>query len=298
MPRIAYVNGHYLPFGEAGVHIEDRGLQFADAVYEVVAVVDGVLADLDAHMARLARSLHEIRIENAPRPEALIVAMRQTIRRNRVTWGLLYIQIGRGVASRDHGFPTNVKPGVVITCKSFDYKGLAKRLAEGVSVKTMADERWDRPDIKSVSLLPNVLAKQAAREVGAYEAWLVDKDGYVTEGSSTNAWIVTDGKTLVTRALSGAILPGITRQIVMQMADAEGFVVEERPFTAAEAQGAKEAFLTSSSGGPVAVVRIDDQPVGNGVPGEVAGRLAAAYKAHLASMARDPDAAVKKLSGL
>ena len=298
MPRIAYVNGRYVPFADAGVHIEDRGLQFADAVYEVIAVVDGVLADLGPHMDRLDRSLREVCIDNAPPRQVLILAMEQTLRRNRVRWGLVYLQIGRGVAKRDHAFPDEVTPGVVITCRPYDYVAFAKRLAEGVSVQTMLDERWDRPDIKSVSLLPNVLAKQAARDAGAYEAWLVDANGNVTEGSSTNAWIVTDGKTLVTRALSNAILPGITRQVVKDMAAKEGMAVEERPFTVAEAQAAKEAFLTSSSGGPVPVVTIDGQTVANGAPGEVTRRLADLYRAHLAALARDPVAADRRLQGL
>ena len=297
MSRIAYVNGQYVPFADAGVHIEDRGLQFADSVYEVVAVVDGSLADLDAHIARLKRSLREIRIDNAPSAAALKVAMRETIARNRVKWALLYIQIGRGVAKRDHGFPAHGRAGVVITCRYFDYRAVATRIRDGVAIATVPDERWDRADIKSTSLLPNVLAKQAAREAGAFEAWMVDADGFITEGSSTTAWIVADGGTLVTRPLSNAILPGITRAIIFDLARAEGLQIDERAFSVEEAMAAKEAFLTSSSGGPVPVVRIDDQSVGNGAPGEFAARLADLYREHLASYAGDRLAALKRLSG-
>ena len=303
MPRIAYVNGRYLPFAEAGVHVEDRGLQFADAVYEVIAIIDGRVADEMAHLDRLDRSMREIRLGNPPSRARLRVAMRQTIKRNRMIWGMLYIQVGRGVAPRDHGFPAHTSPSVVMTCRPFSIPALVKRVTEGVDITTMADDRWARPDIKATSLLPNVLAKQAARDTGAFEAWLVDKDGFITEGSSTNAWIVTDGDTLVTRPLSNAILAGITRQTVMDSARADGLVIEERAFTVDEAKAAKEAFLTSTTGGPVPVVRIDDQnigpngPSGNNVPGGITKTLIESYRRHLASFARDPAAAFKKLSG-
>ena len=297
MPRIAYVNGRYLPFAEAGVHVEDRGLQFADAVYEVIAVIDGRLADEDAHLDRLDRSLREIRLSSAPSRAVLRVAMRQTIKRNRVSYGMLYMQVGRGVAPRDHGFPANAVPSVVMTCRPFSIPALVKRLTEGVGIATMPDERWARPDIKATSLLPNVLAKQAARDTGAFEAWLVDGDGFITEGSSTNAWIVTDAGTLVTRPLSNAILAGITRDLVMAQAREQGLMVEERAFTVDEAKAAKEAFLTSTTGGPVPVVRIDDRPISNGAPGSMTEDLVMAYRRHLASFARDPAAAFKKLSG-
>ncbi|MFN3230965.1 MAG: D-amino-acid transaminase [Alphaproteobacteria bacterium] len=297
MSRIAYVNGRYVPLADAGVHIEDRGMQFADAVYEVVAVVDGELADLDAHLDRLAYSLREVRIENAPGTASLQVAMRQTVRRNRVKWGLLYLQIGRGVARRDHAFPAEGPASVVMTCRAYDYGALAAKLRDGVAIATVPDERWARPDIKSTSLLANVLAKQAARDKGAFEAWMVDDDGFITEGSSTTAWIVTDGETLVTRPLSRAILPGITRAVAEELARADNLTVEERAFTVEEAKGAKEAFLTSTSGGPVPVVEIDGETVGNGMPGLVTGRLAALYRMHLASYSKDPAAALKVLSG-
>lgn len=303
MPRIAYVNGRYLPFAEAGVHVEDRGLQFADAVYEVIAVIDGRVADEMAHLDRLDRSMREIRLSNPPSRTVLGIAMRQTIKRNRMIWGMLYIQVGRGAAPRDHGFPAHTTPGVVMTCRPLNIPALVKRVTEGVDITTMADDRWARPDIKATSLLPNVLAKQAARDTGAFEAWLVDKDGFITEGSSTNAWIVTDGDTLVTRPLSNAILAGITRQTVMDSARADGLVIEERAFTVDEAKAAKEAFLTSTTGGPVPVVRIDDQnigpngPSGNSVPGGITKTLIESYRRHLASFARDPAAAFKKLSG-
>ena len=298
MPRIAYVNGRYLPFAEAGVHVEDRGLQFADAVYEVIAVIDGQLTDETAHLDRLDRSMREIRLVNPPLRAHLRVAMRQTIKRNRVSYGMLYMQVGRGVAPRDHGLPADATPSVVMTCRPFSIPALVKRLTEGVGIATMPDDRWARPDIKATSLLPNVLAKQAARDEGAFEAWLVDEKGFITEGSSTNAWIVTDAGTLVTRPLSTAILAGITRDLVMAQALEQGLMVEERAFTVDEAKAAREAFLTSTTGGPVPVVRIDDRPISNGAPGTLTDGLIATYRRHLASFARDPAAAFKKLSGI
>jgi D-alanine transaminase len=281
MSRIAYVNGRYAPLRDAMVNVEDRGYQFSDGVYEVCEVRGGRLVDERRHMERLARSLGELRIPMPMPAKALSVVFHEVVRRNRVRWGIVYLQITRGVARRDHAFPpASTKPSVVVTARNLDLAGAEKLAADGVAVITVPENRWDRVDIKSVSLLPNVLAKQAAREQGAREAWFVDKQGYVTEGSSSNAWIVTrDGK-LVTRQPDNAILRGITRTVVLGMLETHGLKLEERAFTVAEAQGAREAFITSASQIVLPVVKIDGRPVGNGAPGLIATALRRDFHTH------------------
>ena len=281
MSRVAYVNGRYLPHRAASVHVEDRGYQFADGVYEVCEVRGGRLIDERRHMERLARSLHELRIRMPMKSSSLGVVLRETSRRNRVRDGLVYLQITRGVARRDHAFPAAVTPpSVVVTARSIDVAKGEQAAANGVAVITVADNRWDRVDIKSVSLLPNVLAKQAAREAGAAEAWFVDSNGYVTEGSSTNAYIVTRDGRIITRATDHGILRGITRTVLSDVAAAQGLKMEERRFTVEEAQAAREAFITSATQVVMPVVSIDGRPVGNGAPGLVATELRRDYHAH------------------
>jgi D-alanine transaminase len=281
MSRIAYVNGRYLPHGAASVHVEDRGYQFSDGVYEVCEVRGGSIIDQRRHLARLKRSLHELRIEMPMSEAALAIVMRECMRRNRVRDGLIYLQITRGVARRDHGFPPpGTRPSVVVTAHGMDVAGSERTAADGVAVITVPDNRWQRVDIKSISLLPNVLAKQAARENGAKEAWFVDHAGHVTEGSSSNAWIVTRGGKVVTRPADNGILRGITRTVLIDVIRAQGLEFEERPFTVEEAYGAREAFLTSASQIVMPVVRIDDRPVGNGAPGSVATALRAEFHRH------------------
>jgi D-alanine transaminase len=281
MSRIAYVNGRYRPLAEAAVNVEDRGYQFSDGVYEVCEVRAGRLIDERRHMERLARSLSELRIAMPMSPAALSVVLRETVRRNRVRWGIVYLQITRGVARRDHAFPpTGTAPSVVVTARNLDLAQAERLAAEGVAVVTVPDNRWERVDIKSVSLLPNVLAKQTAREQGAREAWFVDREGRITEGSSSNAWIVTrDGK-VVTRHADHAILSGITRAVVQDVLAAQGLKLEERPFTLEEAHAAREAFLTSASQIVLPVVKIDGRPVGNGAPGLVATALRRDFHRH------------------
>ena len=281
MSRIAYVNGRYLPRREATVHVEDRGYQFADGVYEVCEVRDGRLIDERRHVERLQRSLGELRIRLPMSPAALGVVMRETIRRNRVHDGIVYLQITRGVARRDHAFPPpGTRPSIVVTARNLDMARSERAAAQGVAVVTLPDNRWERVDIKSISLLPNVLAKQAAREQGAGEAWFVDRDGKVTEGSSSNAWIVTMGGKVVTRAADKGILRGITRTVLIGAIEAQGLTLEERPFTVEEAYGAREAFLTAASQVVLPVVRIDGRPVGNGAPGSVATALRKDFHRH------------------
>lgn len=274
MSRIAYVNGRYLPHAEAGVHIEDRGYQFSDGVYEVCEIRDGRLIDEQRHIARLRRSLGELRIGWPLKPSALAVVMREVVRRNRVRDGIIYLQVTRGVAPRNHAFPTgDVAPALVVTAHATDTALLARRAEQGVSVITVPENRWTRVDIKSVSLLPNVLAKQKARESGAFEAWFVDSKGLVTEGSSSNAWIVTSAGSIVTRSAEAGILRGITRTGVIEVAAGEAYPIEERAFSVAEAQSASEAFVTSASLNVTAVVNIDGVVIGSGRPGPVANRL-------------------------
>lgn len=276
MPRIAYVNGQYVPHQEASIHIEDRGYQFADGVYEVTPVLQGTLVDEDPHLDRLERSLRELRIDMPMSRAAFKLVGAEVMRRNRLTNGFIYMQVTRGVAPRDHKFPKSAKPAVVMTTRQTRLPS-EKVLSEGVGVATSPDIRWQRCDIKSVSLLPNILAKQQAVEAGAYEAWMIDAEGRVTEGSSTNAWIVTSDNKLVTRNVSNSILNGITRMTLLKVAAAEGVTLEERAFTLEEAKTAKEAFLTSSSNFVMPVTRIDDQPVGNGHPGLLTMRLREGY---------------------
>jgi len=276
MPRQAYVNGRYVPHGAAVVHIEDRGYQFADGVYEVVPVVRGRLIDEDPHLDRLERSLGELEIAMPMTRHALKLVSRQLMRRNRLSNGFVYMQVTRGVAPRDHKFPRAARPALVMTTRQMSPPS-GQAVAEGVGVITIPDLRWKRCDIKSVSLLPNVLGKQSAVTAGAYEAWMVDPEGRVTEGTSTNAWIVTQDNELVTREAGTSILNGITRLRLIELLRQDGVTFAERPFSVEEARQAREAFLTSSTNFVMPVTRIDGEPIGNGHPGLVTGRLRDAY---------------------
>ena len=281
MSRIAYVNGRYLPHAQAAVSIEDRGYQFADGVYEVCEVNGGRLVDETRHMARLARSLRELRMARPMSAKALSHVLRETVRRNRVREGIVYVQVTRGIAPRDFPFPAaGTRSSLVVTSRSFDRARLEQQAEKGIDVVTVPDVRWQRVDIKSVALLPNVLAKQAARDKGAREAWMVDGQGRVTEGASSNAWIVTRDGVLVTRPLDTGILPGITRSVVMDELKAQGIKVEERAFTVEEAYAAREAFVTSASQIVMPVVSIDGKPVGNGAPGLITSGLRRDYHRH------------------
>lgn len=274
MSRIAYVNGRYLPYAQAAVHVEDRGYQFSDGVYEVCEVRGGKLVDERRHMERLARSLSELQIALPMPLNVLGIVMRETIERNRVRDGIVYLQVTRGVAKRDHAFPVpEIKPSVVVLARSKDRAKGEAMAAAGISIITVPENRWDRVDIKSVGLLPNVLARQQAREAGAGEAWFVDRDGFVTEASSSNAWIVTRDKKIVTRPAEHGILRGITRTVVLEVAKKLGHTIEERPFTVKEALDASETFITAATQIVMPVVRIDGKPIGNGHPGLVATSL-------------------------
>ena len=278
MGRIAYVNGRFVPHGEATVHIEDRGYQLADAVYEVWALFDGRLSDAEGHFARLERSLSELSIPMPMSRKALTLVLKEAVRRNRVKEGLLYLQVSRGVAPRDHAFPKAfTPPSVVITASAVDRAASEARAAKGIGVVTTPENRWGRCDIKTVGLLPNVLAKQKAREAGAVEAWFVDELGFVTEGASSNAWIVDGDGRLRTRDTNANILRGITRRTLMDVLADEGLNVDERPFTPDEAKAAKEAFITGAGSLVLPVVSVDGTPVGKGTPGPLATKLRRLY---------------------
>jgi D-alanine transaminase len=274
MLRIAYVNGRYRAYRNATVHIEDRGYQFSDGVYEVCEVRDRRLIDERRHVQRLHRSLEALHMAAPMSDAALGVVLRETIARNRVRDGLVYVQVTRGVARRDHAFPAGPTPvALIVTARRLDRSKYESEAARGVSVVTVPDNRWGRVDIKSISLLPNVLAKQAAREQGAREAWYVDRAGLVTEGSSSNAWIVAANGALLTRPADHGILRGVARTVVLEVAGAHGLRVEERAFSVEEAYAAREAFMTAASQIVLPVVRIDGRSIGSGSPGPVATAL-------------------------
>ncbi len=275
MSRIVYVNGAYLPEEEAKISVFDRGFLFADGVYEVSSVLAGKLIDNAAHMARLQRSLDELKMAPPLPLDEIPPIQREIVARNALDQGTVYLQVTRGAADRDFPFPKGVTSSLVIFSQE---RNLLEdpAAARGIAVVTLPDIRWQRRDIKTVQLLAPALAKQAALDAGANDAWLVE-DGFVTEGSSNNAYIVTLDGTIVTRALSNSILHGITRRAVLALAEREGLKVEERSFTPEEAYEAGEAFITSASTFVYPVVTIDGRILGNGVPGPVATKLRQLY---------------------
>ncbi len=273
MSRIAYVNGRYVPHRHAVVHVEDRGYQFADGIYEVVYLHHGRLIDRDLHLARLVRSLGEVRIPMPLGQDALLTVLGEIQARNRISSGLIYIQVTRGVARRDHAFPRpGTRPSLVVTIRRTPPFPKSLDVWSGEAI-TVPDQRWARCDIKSVGLLPNVLAKQAAREQGATEAIMIDSDGTVTEGSSTTVWMVDARGVLRTRALSERVLPGCTRAALLEDLAKAGIALDERPFTAEELRSAGEVFLTSATSFVKPMLRLDGAEIGGGVPGPVARRL-------------------------
>ena len=280
MSRITYVNGQYVRHSQASVHIEDRGYQFADGVYEVFAVHDGELIGEQGHLDRLAHSLGALQIDWPMAQRPFMVVVKEVVRRNHVKFGLVYIQVTRGVARRDHPFPANPISAMVITARKMAPLDKAL-LNKGVKVITIPDIRWKRKDIKSIALLPNCLGKQQAREAGAFEAWQYDEDDTITEGTSSNAWIVNKDGELVTRQVGPTILNGITRLAVLEAAREAGLTIAERPFTIKEALEAKEAFITSSTSHVKAVTQIDDKTVGNGHVGEMTSKLLDLYVTYI-----------------
>ncbi|MEJ5233026.1 MAG: D-amino-acid transaminase [Geminicoccaceae bacterium] len=276
MARIAYVDGRFVPISTPAIAIEDRGLQFAHGVYEVIKAVGGRLLDLDRHLDRLERSLAAIDCPPPTSRAALVLLLEELLRRNRLAEAVLYLQVSRGTAPRNHVWADGLEPNLVVTVRPARFPTPSEQ-REGVRVLTLPDERWARCDVKSIALLPNVLAKQKAAAAGCREAWLVDPDGVVTEGASSNAWIVDREGVLRTHPLGPAILGGVTRDVVLELARAEGIAVAERPFTLEEVRTAREAFLTSTTSLVLPVTEIDGRPVANGRPGETTRRLAARY---------------------
>lgn len=278
MTRIAYVDGAYLPFDEAGVHIEDRGYQFADGVYEVFALIDGHMLDVDAHLKRLDLSLEKISLVSPVSRPALLVILNETIRANNIKNGLVYMQITRGRAARNHAYPKTPHPVLSVTVRPMNETYRDHVAQSGIKVISLDDQRWKRCDIKSISLLPNVMAKQVAVEAGAQEAWMIDEAGLVTEGSSTTAWIVDAAGKLRTRPLANDILDGITRQMLFKLVDELKLELDETPFTIDEAYASKEAFSTASSLIVMPVVDIDGHKIGDGTPGPITTKLLQSYK--------------------
>jgi D-alanine transaminase len=282
--RVAYVNGRYIPHARACVHVEDRGLQFSDAIYEVFGVADGMILNEEEHLERLERSLGELGMAMPMARKPLMLVVREIARRNRVQDGLVYLQVTRGAFRRDHAVPdTQNRPTLILTARNIATAPMLARRHTGVPVTTMKDQRWARCDIKSTSLLANVLAKTEARRADAYEAWLVDRGGFVTEGSSTTAWIVDGQGRLVTRSLSPSILPGVTRRVLIALADQAQIPVVERAFSVEDARNASEALLTAATAGIMPVVAIDGRPIGDGKPGPVTRRLQELYARRAAS---------------
>ncbi|MGQ0457618.1 MAG: D-amino-acid transaminase [Hyphomicrobium sp.] len=274
MSRVIYVNGRYRPAAEASVHAEDRGFQFADSVYEVIEVLDRRLVDASRHFNRLDRSLRELGMAPPMTRAALNCVIGEIVRRNRVRDGVVYLQVTRGAGPRDFAFPgPEAAPTLVVLARSQSREKFSAAAEAGIAVKSMPEIRWGRSDIKTVMLLPACLAKDAARREGAREAWFVDADGFVTEGASSNAWIVSAERTLVTRHLDARILGGVTRATAIDAARALGLNFEERAFSLNDAYAAREAFITSATNTVMPVVMIDGRPIGDGKPGPLAQRL-------------------------
>ena len=276
MSRAVFVNGEYLPYDKSKVHIEDRGYQFADGVYEVFAVIENKLADYDAHMIRLLRSLSELNIKLPYSRRSIFFHISNIVKQNLISNGLVYLQISRGVASRDFKFPKNTKSSLVIIGKNMPLDQYTNAFDKGINVSTTRDLRWKRVDIKSLNLLAPVLAKQTAYEKNCQESWLIDDDNFITEGSSSNAWIYCDG-TLITRPVSNSILNGITRSTLIRGLKKRKIKFKEAKFNLNDVKRASEAFITSATQHVMPVVKVNRIKIGKGLPGPRAQDFRAAY---------------------
>jgi D-alanine transaminase len=275
MSRIVYVNGEFVPEADAKVSVFDRGFMLADGVYEVSSVLRGKLIENNGHMVRLRRSLSELEMPSPATDEEIEAIQKELIKRNNLDEGLVYLQVTRGAADRDFAYPKGVAPTLVMFTQAKNVLG--NPISEtGISVITVEDIRWGRRDIKTVGLLAPCMAKMQAKAAGADDAWMVE-DGYITEGSSNNAYIVTDNGTIVTRQIGHEILNGITRRAVLALAEKHSYKVEERLFTVEECYNAAEAFVTSATLFVQPVVKIDDKQIGDGRPGLVAQQLRELY---------------------
>ena len=277
MAKIAYVNGGFSLQSEAVINIEDRGLQFGDAVYEVWSFKNYKLLDEEGHFTRLQRSLDELGIDYQVNPVSMKIVIKELIRKNRVRDGMVYLQISRGTAPRDHKFPDDVMPNVIFTVKPLNFLALESKAQKGITITFLPDNRWGRVDIKTTNLLANVLAKQNALDNGFDDVWFFDNDGFITEGTSNNAWIIDKDDNLITRALSNEILAGITRKSVLAAAAQLGLNIVERKFTVEEAINAKEAFITSATQFVMPVVKMEQNTISGGKMGLVASKLRTQY---------------------
>ena len=277
LSRIAYVNGNYLDFNKSLVHIEDRGYQFADGVYEVFNVSNSKLVDYDLHLKRLYRSLKELKIKSPIAKNTYIYHIKNIIKKNVINDGLIYLQITRGVSPRDHVFPKNQKSTIVITGRHLSADEYEMKFKKGINVTTYDDIRWGRCDIKTISLLPNVLAKQDAHIRGASEAWLINKAGYITEGCASNAWILMKNNTLITHPSNNSILTGITRTSFIKGLNKHSIKFKEHKFKIKDIRSAKEAFVTSATQHVTPVIKVDKIKIGNGKPGKFASKFRDVY---------------------
>jgi D-alanine transaminase len=282
MQKISYVNGKYMPHNKCYVHIEDRGYQFADGIYEVLSVKDSVILNKEIHFKRLLRSLNELAIKLPINENAINIIIKELMRRNKRQNCTIYLQITRGVAPRRHDFPSHNNSSLVITISNLK-KPLDTNLSHGVTVITGPDNRWQRCDIKSIALLANILSKQLASSKGCYETWLFDADNNITEGSSSNSFIVTSDNIIVTHPATNNILGGVTREVIIELALKNNFKLVQRKFSVSEAIKAKEAFLTSTTNGIMPVIKIDDHVIGSGMPGAISQGLRSLYDDYLLS---------------
>ena len=285
MSRIAYINGRYVPHDQAKIHIDDRGYQFGDGIYEVVSVINGKLADQDWHLDRMAYSLGEMSISMPMSREAIKIIIKNMIIMNRIKYGLVYFQVTRGVMRRDHAITTMLKPQLVMTAKPLPQ--LEQHEVNPVAVITVPDQRWQRRDIKTLQLLPNCMAKSKAIEAGAYEAWMVDEDGFITEGTSSNAWIVSEAGELITHPATYEILSGVTRKAIFEIASLRNLKIVERPFRTEEAINASEAFLTSATSIVTPVASLNGWRIGDTGIGPVSGAMRLAYFNKVAAQATE-----------
>lgn len=276
MANIAYVNGEFIPTDYANISINDRGLQFGDAVYEVWAVINGKLIDEEGHFTRLGRSLNELDINNIFNKNSLKIIFRELLARNRVKNGIIYLQISRGTAPRDHAYAKNLVPNIIITARPKNFAQLEAKAQKGFHIKIAKDNRWGRVDIKTTNLLPNVLAKQNALDNNFDDVWFVDENNFITEGSAQNAWIIKDN-TIITRALSHEILAGITRQSVLNLIKKLNLKFEERAFKVDELYNSDEAFVTSATSFVTPIIKVDSKNIGDGKIGEVVKLLRKEY---------------------
>jgi D-alanine transaminase len=276
MPNLSYVDGNYYNYADSKVHINDRGYHFGDAVYEVILFNEGVFYDFDAHINRLFNSLKSIEIEFSFTKKTIELIVKNLIRLNRVTFGSVYIQVSRGVAERNHTYD-NLKVKPILTIITSKKHNTTNAIIKGVKAVTIRDNRWSRPDIKTTQLLPNVLAKTIANKQGAYESIFIDDEGYVTEGSSSNIWIINNKNEIITRNIDGKILSGITRKTVAEFAKLNDLKVLEKKFSKEDMFKAKEVFLTSASSFVTPINEIDEVKVNNGNIGQLSVKLKKLY---------------------